>query len=135
MSSNQIKKKIILTDATVKEFGFSRAVENLCPQSWKEPLGEEWRKVLDYIILKESAESYILAERDNIQELDSHIQYGTQKGSPICRMQRESGVDMKTLKTLSTIYVIYIYGNKIISRISDEHRKILNQFQIDLEVV
>ena len=128
------KKKVTLTDASVKEFGFSRAVEILCPQSWKEPLGKEWREVLDFIILKESAESYILAERGTIKELDPHVQYGTQKSSLIRRMQKESGADMKDLKCLSTIYLIYMDGNKIISRISDEQQKILEQFQIDLEV-
>ncbi len=127
------KKKVRLTDVSVKEFGFSRAVEILCPQSWKEPLGEKWREVLDFIILKESAESYISAERGTIKEPDSHIQYGAQKGSLIRRMQKESGADMKDLKSLSTIYLIYMDGNKIISRISDEQRKVLDQFQINLE--
>lgn len=128
------KKKVTLTDASVKEFGFSRAVEILCPQSWKEPLGKEWQKVLDFIILKESAESYILAERGTVETLDPHIQYGAQKGSLIRRMQKESGTDLKDLKCLSTIYLIYMDGNKILSRISDEQREILERFHINLEV-
>lgn len=128
------KKKVTLTDATVKEFGFSRAVEILCPQSWKEPLGKEWRNVLDFILLKESAESYISAERKIAEALDPHIQYGAQKGSLIRRMQKESGADLKDLKSLSTIYLIYMDGNKIISRISEEQKEILNRYHIDLEV-
>ena len=48
-------------------------------------------------------------------------------------MQKESGADMRTLKSLSTIYLIYMDGNKIISRISDEQREVLARFQIDLE--
>lgn len=128
------KKKVTLTDATVKEFGFSRAVEILCPQSWKEPLGKEWRNVLDFILLKESAESYISAEREVAEELDPHIQYGAQKGSLIRRMQKESGADLKDLKSLSTIYLIYMDGNKIISKISEEQKEVLNRYHIDLEV-
>ncbi len=128
------KKKVTLTDATVKEFGFSRAVEILCPQSWKEPLGKEWRNVLDFILLKESAESYISAEREVAEALDPHIQYGAQKGSLMRRMQKESGADLKDLKSLSTIYLIYMDGNKIISRISEEQREVLNRYHIDLEV-
>ncbi len=128
------KKKVTLTNATVKEFGFSRAVEILCPQSWKEPLGKEWRNVLDFILLKESAESYISAEREVAEALDPHIQYGAQKGSLIRRMQKESGADLKDLKSLSTIYLIYMDGNKIISRISEEQKEILNRYHIDLEV-
>lgn len=128
------KKKVTLTDAYVKEFGFSRAVEILCPHSWKEPLGKEWREVLDFIILKESAESYVAAERGTVRALDPHIQYAAQKSSLIRRMQKESGADMKDLKCLSTIYLIYIDGNKIISRISDEQRELLERLHINLEV-
>lgn len=128
------KKKVTLADAIVKEFGFSRAVEILCPQSWKEPLGKEWRNVLDFILLKESAESYISAERKAVEALDPHIQYGAQKGSLIRRMQKESGADLKDLKCLSTIYLIYMDGNKIISRISEGQQEILDQFDISLEV-
>lgn len=127
------KKKVTLTDVSVKEFGFSRAVEALCPQSWKEPLGKDWQEVLDFIILKESAESYIATERGAVKELDPHIQYGAQKGSLIRRMQKESGVDMKDLKCLSTIYLIYMDGNKVVSKISDEQQEILGRFHIDLE--
>lgn len=128
------KKKITLTDATVKEFGFSRAVEILCPQSWKEPLGKEWMRVLDFIILKESAESYISAEREVPEILNPHIQYGAQKGSLMRRIQKESGADLKGLKSLSTIYLIYMDGNKIISKISEQQHEILERFHIDLEV-
>ena len=106
----------------------------LCPQSWKEPLGKAWQEVLDFIILKESAESYIATERGIVESLEPHIQYGAQKGSLIRRMQKESGVDMKDLKNLSTIYLIYMDGNKIVSKISDKQQEILKQFHIDLEV-
>ena len=57
-----------------------------------------------------------------------------QKGSLIRRMQKESGADMKDLKHLSTIYLIYMDGNKIVSKISDEQQEILRRFHINLEV-
>lgn len=128
------KKKVTLTDVSVKEFGFSRAVEALCPESWKEPLGKAWQEVLDFIILKESAESYIAIERGIVEALEPHIQYGSQKSSLIRRMQKESGADMKDLKHLSTIYLIYMDGNKIVSKISDGQQEILERFHINLEV-
>lgn len=128
------KKKVTFTDVTVKEFGFSRAVETLCPQGWKEPLGKKWREVLDFIILKESAESYIAAEREIAEALEPHIQYGAQKGSLMRRIQKESGAAMEDLKCLSTIYLINIDGNKVISRISGQQQEILDRFHIDLGV-
>lgn len=128
------KKKVTLTDAEVKEFGFSKAVESLCPQSWKEPLGNGWRQVLDFIILNESPESYISTERQTVRTLDPHIQYGAQKGALIRRMQKESGAGLRDLKCLSTIYLIYMDGNKVVSRISDTQREVLDRFHISLEV-
>lgn len=95
---------------------------------------EKRREVLDFIILKESAESYIATERGTIDVLDPHIQYGAQKSSLIRRMQKESGADMKDLKCLLTIYLIYMDGNKIVSKISDGQREILERFHINLEV-
>lgn len=128
------KKKISLTGAVVKEFGFSKAVEVLCPQGWKEPLGDKWRDVLDYIIEKESEESYISMERAPIKELDPHIQYGALKSSLSRRIYRECHVDWAELKVLSKIYIIYLDGNKILSRLTDEQQRLLERLHIDLEV-
>jgi len=72
------KKKVSLTGAVVKEFGFSKAVEVLCPQGWKESLGDKWRDVLDYIIENESGESYIPMERAPIKEPDPHPVWSTE---------------------------------------------------------
>ena len=54
-------KKVVVNDAEVlvKEYGFSKSVEVLCPAGWKEPLGKNWQEVLDFIIVRESPESYI----------------------------------------------------------------------------
>lgn len=128
------KKKISLTDAVVKEFGFSKAVEILCPQSWKEPLGDNWRDVLDFIIEHESEETYITAEREPVKELDPHIQYGAQKSSLSRKIYKEYHVDLNDLKLLSKIYIVYLDRNKILSKVTDEQRKLLKQLNIDLEV-
>lgn len=38
------KKKISLGGIEVKEYGFSRAVWQLCPEGWKKPLGDAYKK-------------------------------------------------------------------------------------------
>ncbi len=48
------KRKISLTDAEVWEYGFSKAVWELCPDEWKKPLGDDWQDVLSIILLKQS---------------------------------------------------------------------------------
>ena len=46
------KRKVSLTDAEVWEYGFSKAVWELCPDDWKKPLGDDWQDVLSIILLK-----------------------------------------------------------------------------------
>ena len=67
------------TDVIVKEYGFSRSVELLCPIGWKEPPGKGWQEVQDYIIIWESPESYIRQIREMPGPLDPHVQLGAQK--------------------------------------------------------
>ena len=57
------KRKISLTDAEVWEYGFSKAVWELCPDDWKKPLGDDWKDVLAIILLKQSPTSYIQKTR------------------------------------------------------------------------
>ena len=127
-------KKVVVNNAEVivKEYGFSRAVEVLCPTGWKEPLGKNWQEVLDYIIVRESPESYIPQIREVPQLLDTHIQLGAQKTALQRRMRKEHGVDFKELRQLSSIYMVSVSGKKLVSKISEEQKKLLER--LDLEV-
>ena len=83
-------KKIPVNDAEVivKEYGFSKSVEALCPAGWKEPLGRNWQEVLDFIIVRESPESYVPQIRKVPGQLDPHIQLGAQKAALQRRMRK-----------------------------------------------
>lgn len=120
-------------EVTVKEFGFSKAVEELCPAGWKEPLGSAWQEVLDFIIVRESPESYVAQVRKVPEELDPHIQYGAQKGMLMKRMKQEFGVGLKELRMLSTIYIVSVGGKRLVSVISDEQGELLGKLGLRLE--
>lgn len=122
------------TEIIVKEFGFSRAVELLCPTEWKEPLGKNWQKVLDYIIVHESPESYITQFREVPEFLDPHIQYGSQKSALQRKMKKEYHVEFKNLRSLSTVYIVRIAGKNFISKITDEQKCLLERMALKLEV-
>lgn len=122
------------SDVIVKEYGFSVALEKLCPSGWKEPLGKEWQRVLDKIILTESPESYITELRETGKELDPHIQLGAQKSSLQRRLKNEYGIEIRDLKPLLTIYLVKIGGKKIISRILPDQKEILERFSLKMEV-
>ena len=122
------------SDVIVKEYGFSKAMETLCTQGWKEPLGKEWRAVLDRIILSESPESYITEIRNVSSELEPHIQFGAQKSSFQRRMKNESGIEIADLRPLLTIYIVKIGGKNVISRVSQEQAELLERLGIKMEV-
>ena len=122
------------SDVIVKEYGFSIALEKLCPSGWKEPLGREWQQVLDKIILTESPESYITELRETKKELDPHIQLGAQKSSLQRRLKNEYGIEIRDLKPLLTIYLVKIGGKKIISRILPDQKEILERLSLKMEV-
>ena len=134
IKSSSKKINTVESDVIVKEYGFSMALEKLCPTGWKEPLGKEWQKVLDKIILTESPESYITELRDTGKELDPHIQLGAQKSSLQRRMKNEYGIEIRDLRPLLTIYLVKIGEKKIISRVEPEQKKVLERFGLRMEV-
>ena len=128
-------KKVVVNDADVivKEYGFSRAVEVLCPAGWKDALGKNWQEVLDFIIVRESPESYIPQVRKVPELLEPHIQLGTQKAALQRRIKKEYGVDLKELRQLSSIYIVSVSGKKLVSKISEGQKKLLERLELKLE--
>ena len=122
------------TEVVVKEFGFSRAVELLCPVGWKEPLGGMWQDVLDFIIVRESPESYISGLRKVPEALDPHVQLGAQKAALQRRMRKESGVGLRDLRPLLTVYVVRIAGKSLLSKMTDGQKELLERLGLVLEV-
>lgn len=122
------------TEVTVKEYGFSRTVELLCPAGWKEPLGKDWRKVLDFIIVRESPESYIAQLREIPESLDAHIQLGAQKTALQRRMKKEYGVELKDLRPLQTVYLVRIAEKSFLSKLTAEQKQLLERMNLTLEV-
>ena len=131
---NSRKMDVKAPEVIVKEYGFSRAMESLCPAGWKEPLGKDWQKVLDFIIARESPESYIPQIREVPQQLDPHIQLGAQESSLQRRMRKEHGVGMKDIRPLMTIYIVRIAGREFLSKTSDGQKEILGKLGLTLEV-
>ena len=129
-------KKVDTTtpDVIVREYGYSKTLEILCPAGWKEPLGKDWQKVLDHIILRESPETYISDIREIPESLDPHIQLGAQKSALQRRMRRDCGIDLSYLRPLMHIYLVMIGGKRFLSKMNDEQKKILETINVTLEV-
>lgn len=127
------KKKVTLTNIEVWEYGFSKAVANLCPEGWKKPLGDEWEEILKIIISDWSETSYLRREEIKSKE-EFRCQFNAQAALLSRRIFKEYKVDIKDLSPLKTVYLVIIGKEKAISRISPEQQEILDRLGLELEV-
>lgn len=128
------KKKISLQEIEVKEYGFSRAVWQLCPEGWKKPLGDDWEDVLTVLVRKWSPETYLLKEREVKPEEYFHYQFNAQASSLSRRIYREHGVDIHDLELLKNIYLLYFEKERAVSKIGRDQKELLEKTGVDLSV-
>ena len=114
------KRKISLSGIEVREYGFSKAVWQLCPEGWKKPLGNDWEDVLSIILWKWSPETYLAKERTLKPEQDFHYQFNAQASSLSRRMYKEHGAGLQELQALKSIYLLYMEKERAVSKINQE---------------
>ena len=128
------KKKVTLSNIEVREYGFTKAIQDLCPDGWKKPLGEDWNDVLSIIILKWSPESFLKDMPTQKTENDFHYQFAAQAASLSRRIYKKHGIDLKELEILKTIYLVRIEKNSAISVISPAQQQIIDRLGMSLEM-
>lgn len=127
------RKKVTLSDAEVWEYGFSKALWDLCPDGWKKPLGDDWRDVLSIIILRQSPRSYIQRDAAVKKESDFRYQFAAQTASLSRRIYKEYGVGMEELRLLETVYLIRIDKYEVVSRVSACQQELLDRTGLVLD--
>ena len=121
------------SDIEVWEYGFSKAVADLCPEGWKKPLGDEWEDILKIIICSWSETSYL--QRGEIRSREEfRCQFNTQAASLSRRIWKEHKVEPKDLAPLKRIYLLKIGKENVISKIDPEQQEILDRLGLKLEV-
>ncbi len=128
------KKKVTLSNIEVREYGFTKAIQDLCPEGWKKPIGEDWNDVLSIIILKWSPESFLKDTPTQKTENDFHYQFAVQAASLSRRIYKEHGIDLKELEILKTIYLVRIEKNSAISVISPAQQEIIDRLGMSMEI-
>ena len=128
------KKKISIGGTEVKEYGFSKAVWQLCPEGWKKPLGNDWEDVLSLILWKWSPETYLLKERTLKTERDFHYQFPAQASSLSRRLYKEYGVGLEKLQILKSVYLLYFEKEKVVSKIDPEQEELLEKIGVELSM-
>lgn len=127
------KKKLELSDIEVWEYGYSKALWELCPQGWKDALGEEWEDVLKAILLQWSPQTYLGAGYAIKDPETFHCSFGAQAGLLSRRIYKEHKVDRKELETLKAIYLVRIGKEEAVSRISQEQQELLERLRVKLD--
>lgn len=127
-------RKVNITDIEVKEYGYSRALWQLCPEGWKKPLGDEWEDVLTILIADDSPETYLLKERTLKNKAEFHHSFPAQKASLSRRIYKEYNLSLGELDLLRNIYLVYLEKEPVVSRIDEEQKRFLEKYGISLEV-
>ena len=127
------RKRVELTDIEVREYGYSNALWKLCPQGWKDSVGEEWEDVLKTLILRWSPQSYIGKDYIERDPKEFHCSFGAQAGMLSRRIYKEHNVDLKELEILKSIYLVYIGKEEAVSRLNEAQKNLLEKIGVELE--
>ena len=100
------RRIVTVTDIEVYEYGFTEAVMQLCPESWKKAVGDEWEEYLYVIIREYSPNTYLQKEQTIKTKEDFRYNYGAQVASLNRRLRLESKTDLSELMLLSDVYLI-----------------------------
>lgn len=128
------KRKVTLSDIEVREYGYSKAIEELCPQGWKEILGDEWEDVLRTLIIRWSPESYLSVDYTPREPDSFRCAVNAQGGLLSRRIFKEHKVGLKELEVLKTVYLVRIGKEEAVSRVSKEQQELLDRIGVKLGI-
>ena len=127
------KKKISLSDIEVWEYGFTKAIMDLCPEGWKKPLGDDWEDVLKIIICDWSERSWL--KKEGIRDKnDFRYQFNAQAASLSRRIFKEHHIEIKELYPLKDIYMVIMGKEKALSKIDSDQEIVIDSLGLEMEV-
>lgn len=127
------RRQLATTSIKVKEYGFSKAVWDSCPDDWKKAVGEGWEDKLACMIMKASPESYLSVDMDIKGEDELSFSAASQAGMLSRRFYKRYGVEFNSLEVLKSVYLVYIENYVFVSEITDEQMKLLKKISVSLE--
>ncbi len=129
------KKKTLITTTSVdvKEYGFSKAVQELCPEDWKAVSGSDWEDKLNLLIVHWSPNSYITMKNKIKSEQELRFSIASQAAALSRRLYKSCGVGIEQLRKLDTIYAVYIEKQVLLSKINEEQQELLDKLKLHLE--
>lgn len=127
------RQQLATTSIKVREYGYSKAMMESCPDDWKAAVGEDWEDKLYCMIIKNSPESYLKNEKEVKTEMELGFTVASQAGMLSRRFFKKYGIEISSLEILKTIYLVYIEKKAFVSEITDEQQELLAKLGITLE--
>lgn len=127
------RRQLATMSIKVKEYGFSKAVWDSCPDDWKKAVGEGWEDKLACMIMKASPESYLSVDMDIKGEDELSFSAASQAGMLSRRFYKRYGVEFNSLEILKSVYLVYIENHVFVSEITDGQMKLLKKISVSLE--
>lgn len=127
------RQQLATTSIKVREYGYSKAMMESCPDDWKAAAGEDWEDKLYCMIIKNSPESYLKNEKEVKTEMELGFTVASQAGMLSRRFFKKYGIEISSLEILKTIYLVYIEKKAFVSEITDEQQELLAKLGITLE--
>lgn len=121
------KKKLSIEEIHVYEYGFSKAVWQSCPETWKKPLKNDWENVLLWIIGTHSPNSYLLRDTKPVR---TRRNLALQEE----KLSQMLPYPLSDLEVLAGIFLICFPEREAISHVSPQHRALLERLGLLLEV-
>ena len=129
------KRRLDINNVIVRELGFTYALMNACPETWKEIQGEKWEEKLKAIVISRSKNSYILDTSDHIKSAEElRMQLGTMVSSLGRKLSDTLHVSLDELQSLDTIYLVKTDGKYFVSVVNEAQQAVLDKIGIYLEV-
>lgn len=125
-------KRLNVENIAVHEYGFTRAVVDLAPESWKKTFESDdvARNTLLRIIAEASPRSYL---KEEIRE-DMMMNDGYEISLPTRRSNLESamGFTISSLEDLKHIYILDFGDRQVVSRIEDDSMKVIRALGLEM---
>lgn len=120
----------------VREYGYTKALMEKCPDSWKHLAGGQWEDILKIIVVRHSPNTYLLDDKNLRKESDIGCNYSALYQSLGKAMKHRYGIDNADLEPLKYIYALRDIDKEetFISVPDDAQSALLEKLSLNLEV-
>lgn len=129
------KRCINVSDIRAYEYGYSKVLYDLCPDSWKRVAGSDWEDILVAAIIDVSSSSYLQLNLTSKISETSMSRVKTERVTLYRRMKETYDVSKDELLSLRSIHLlVFDEHTRFLTAIDERQAALLSKLSISLEV-